>query len=175
MAADGSAAQPITEDVSGAHHPAFAPDGQSFAYSGNNNGIGAIFVQSIAGGPATSHFITNEPTNSGDENESWQPKFTTAVSLTPASGRRGSSVTVNASGYGFGEVLTVKFKAAGGVVTTLGTVTATSTGTASKAVHIPSAAHLGTGSFTVTGGTTARTASKAFAVTGEPEQPGRAE
>jgi Tol biopolymer transport system component len=165
MNADGSAKTELTDTISGTSDPAYSPDGQSFAFSANYQGNAQVFTRAISGAFGTEVPVTTEPGNSGDENLSWQPVVRPTVGLSSASGRRNASVTVSASGYGFGETLTISFKAANGTTTARATVVASGTGTASKAVTVPSGAALGNGSFVVTGKATARTAKSIFKVT----------
>ena len=166
MAADGSDVNQIAAIYpSGSYDPAYSPDGQSLAFTSNDEGAIQIFVQPIAGGAGSAVRVTNEPSNSGDENLSWQPKVSPRVTAKPHSARPGSTVTVKLSGFGFGETVSLSLKDASGVTTTLGSRVVSGLGKGSAQVTIPASAAEGRAVLSATGQTTARRATTKITVT----------
>jgi hypothetical protein len=88
-----------------------------------------------------------------------------SISLSPASGPPGTSVTVTGSDYPPNDTVTVRFKDAAKVTKTLGTATTDATGAFSKAFVIPATAAPGAGTLTATSGFAKVKVSKGFTVT----------
>lgn len=128
--------------------PAWSPDGSRIAYAANW-GLGSeqLWVVAADGsdyGMAGTK-LTQDSGNPLNTQPDWQPVHTVTISVQPKSGAAGSAISISGGGFLAADKVTLAFRDADGLKTTLGTTIASGTGSVTVQSAVPAGAALGKG------------------------------